>query len=100
MRGICHQAGEKLTYKQISTQIIRVHKSREALRLLTLAGIVTPVVTTSGNGIPLDAEADEKSIKVLFLDPGLLLAVLQLEGDLSQQLIELILAGSPQGTCQ
>ena len=26
------------------------------------------------------AEADEKSMKVLFLDPGLLLAVLQLEG--------------------
>ena len=60
------------------------------------AGIVTPVVATSGNGIPLDAEADEKSMKVLFLDPGLLLAVLQLEGDLSQQLIELILAGTPQ----
>ena len=35
-------------------------------------------------------------MKVLFLDPGLLLAVLQLEGDLSQQLIELILAGTPQ----
>jgi hypothetical protein len=65
-------------------------------RLLTLAGIVTPVVATSGNGIPLDAEADEKNMKVLFLDPGLLLAVLQLEGDLSQQLIELILAGTPQ----
>ena len=63
---------------------------------MTLAGIVIPVVATSGNGIPLDAEADEKSMKVLFLDPGLLLAVLQLEGDLSQQLIELILAGTPQ----
>ncbi len=35
-------------------------------------------------------------MKVLFLDPGLLLAVLQLDGSLSQQLIELIMAGSPQ----
>ena len=95
MRGICHQAGEKLTYKQISADY-QSSQIREALRLLTLAGIVTPVVATSGNGIPLDAEADEKSMKVLFLDPGLLLAVLQLEGDLSQQLIELILAGTPQ----
>ena len=95
MRGICHQAGEKVTYKHISADY-QSSQIREALRLLTLAGIVTPVVATSGNGIPLDAEADEKSMKVLFLDPGLLLAVLQLEGDLSQQLIELILAGTPQ----
>ena len=95
MRGICHQTGEKLTYKQISTDY-QSSQIREAIRLLTLAGIVTPVVSTSGNGIPLDAEADERSMKVLFLDPGLLLAVLQLEGNLSQQLIQLITAGTPQ----
>ena len=95
MRGICHQIGEKLTYKQISEDY-QSSQIREAIRLLTLAGIVTPVVSTSGNGIPLDAEADERSMKVLFLDPGLLLAVLQLEGNLSQQLIELITAGTPQ----
>lgn len=34
----------------------------EAIRLLTLAGIVTPVVATSGSGIPLDAEANDKSM--------------------------------------
>lgn len=95
MRGICHQVGEKLTYKQISEDY-QSSQIREALRLLTLAGIVTPVVSTSGNGIPMDAEADERSMKILFLDPGLLLAVLQLEGNLSQQLIELITAGTPQ----
>lgn len=83
MRGICHQAGEKLSFTTISKDY-RSSQIREAIRLLTLAGIVTPVVATSGNGIPLDAEANEKSMKILFLDPGLLLAVLQLEGDLSQ----------------
>ena len=95
MRGVCHQAGGKLTFKQISADY-QSSQIREALRLLTLAGIITPVISTSGNGIPLDAEADEKSMKVLFLDSGLLLAVLQLEGDLAQHLIELILAGTPQ----
>lgn len=95
MRGICHQSGEKLSFKGISSDY-RSSQIREAIRLLTLAGIVTPVIATSGNGIPLDAEANEKSMKVLFLDPGLLLAVLQLEGNLSQQLVELIMAGSPQ----
>lgn len=95
MRGICHQVGGKLTFKQISSDY-RSSQIREALRLLTLAGITSPVVATSGNGIPLDAEADDTRMKVLFLDPGLLLAVLQLEGDLSRQLIDLILTGSPQ----
>ena len=95
MRGICHQAGEKLSFNTISKDY-RSSQIREAIRLLTLAGIVTPVVATAGNGIPLDAEANEKSMKILFLDPGLLLAVLQLEGNLSQQLIEQIMTGTPQ----
>lgn len=95
MRGICHQAGEKITYKQISSDY-RSAQIKEALRLLTLAGIITPVVATSGNGIPLDAEADERRMKVLFLDSGLLLSVLQLEGNLSQELVRLILTGNPQ----
>ncbi len=95
MRGVCHQLGEKITFKQVSADY-QSSQIREALRLLALAGIVTPVVATSGNGLPLDAEADERSMKILFLDPGLLLAVLQLDGKLSQQFIEMIMTGSPQ----
>lgn len=95
MRGICHQAGQKISFKQISEDY-RSSQIREALRLLSLAGIVTPVIATSGNGIPLEAEADDKKMKMLFLDSGLLLAVLQLEGGLARQLIDLILAGTPQ----
>ncbi len=95
MRGICHQAGQKLTFKQMSADY-RSSQIREAIRLLTLAGIVTPVMATSGNGIPLDAEANDKCMKMLFLDPGLLLAVLNLDGYLSQQLIDLIMTGEPQ----
>lgn len=95
MRGVCHQIGEKLTLKQISTDF-QSSQIREALRLLALAGIIIPVVSTSGNGVPLDAEANEKKVKMLFLDPGLLLAVLQLEGRLSQQFIQQIMVGNPQ----
>lgn len=94
MRGVCHQIGEKLTFKQISSDY-RSAQIREALRLLTLAGIVTPVTATAANGVPLDAETDESRMKALFLDPGLLLAVLKLDGYLSQQMIELIMTGSP-----
>lgn len=95
LHGICHQPGEKITFKQISADY-RNSQIREAVRLLTLAGLVIPVIATSGNGIPLDAEANEKNMKILLLDSGLLLSVLQLEGNLAQHLVELIMTGSPQ----
>lgn len=95
LHGICHQPGEKITFKQISADY-RSSQIREAVRLLTLAGLVIPVIATSGNGIPLDAEANEKNTKILLLDSGLLLSVLQLEGNLAQHLVELIMTGSPQ----
>lgn len=95
LHGICHQAGEKITFKQISADY-RSSQIREAVRLLTLAGLVIPVIATSGNGIPLDAEANEKNMKILLLDSGLLLSVLQLEGNLAQHLVDLIMTGSPQ----
>lgn len=95
LHGIYHQPGEKITFKQISADY-RSSQIREAVRLLTLAGLVVPVIATSGNGIPLDAEANEKNMKILLLDSGLLLSVLQLEGNLAQHLVELIMTGSPQ----
>lgn len=95
LHGICHQPGEKITFKQISADY-RSSQIREAVRLLTLAGLVVPVIATLGNGIPLDAEANEKNMKILLLDSGLLLSVLQLEGNLAQHLVELIMTGSPQ----
>lgn len=95
MRGVCHQAGGPITFSQVpggyrSTQI------REALRLLTLAGIVTPVISSAGNGVPLDAESDENRCKYLFLDTALMLNVLDMDGQVSRQMVELILAGTPQ----
>lgn len=92
---MCHQIGQKLTFNQISDGY-RSYQIREALHLLTLAGIVTPVVATAANGFPLDAETDERRIKYLFLDPGLLLATLRLDGNVSQELVRLIMTGTPQ----
>lgn len=95
LHGVCHQMGQRFTLSQISDGH-RSYQIREALQLLTLAGILTPVVATAANGFPLDAEADERRVKYLFLDSGLLLSVLHLDGDLSQQLIQLIMTGTPQ----
>lgn len=94
LHGVCHQTGTKLSFTQIS-EGYRSYQFREALRLLTLAGLVTPVVSTSANGLPLDAEADEKRVKYLFLDSGLLLSVLHLDGESGRALTELIITGTP-----
>ena len=95
MRGVCHQIGNVITYSSISRDY-RSYQIRTALNLLTLAGIIVPVMSTSGNGLPLDAEINEQRVKYLFLDSGLLLSILQLDGASSQQLIELIMTGNPQ----
>lgn len=95
LRGVCHQVGEMLTFSQVPGGYRSV-QIREALRLLTLAGIIYPVVSSAANGIPLDAESDENRCKYLVLDTGLMLNVLELDGRSSKQMIELIMAGSPQ----
>ena len=66
------------------------------MRLLSLAGIITPVVATAANGFPLEAETYERRTKFVFLDTGLLLSVLRLDGNVSQELIKLIMTGTPQ----
>ena len=94
MRGLCHQIGKPISLTEISRDV-RSQNIREALQQLTRAGIITPVIATAANGIPLDAEAKSNRAKYLFLDPGLLLSVLQLDQAESRQLVELIMVGSP-----
>lgn len=64
--------------------------------MLSLAGIITPVVATAANGFPLEVETDERRTKFVFLDTGLLLSVLRLDGNVSQELIKLIMTGTSQ----
>lgn len=52
---------------------------KEALELLILAGVVLPVTHTSANGLPLGAEANHKKRKMLLIDTGLFLNILNLD---------------------
>lgn len=54
--------------------------------MLTLASLDTPFVSTSTNGLPLNAVSDDKRAKYLFLDTDLLLSVLYLDGKTSIKL--------------
>lgn len=77
LRSVALQIGEKFVFNQ-AAEGIRSAQVKESLRLLVLAGLVTPVTHTAANGVPLGAEENEKYIKYLFLDTGLLLTLLNI----------------------
>ena len=78
LRSVALQAGSKFVFRQVDKEL---HSSiiRDALHLLTLAGLVIPVVHTDGNGLPLGAEANDGYTKYLFLDLGLMQTMLNIQ---------------------
>ena len=70
-RALPHQGGKKVVYARFSREDTSV-QIKNALELLLKARIVTKVIHTHGNGIPLMAEMDERVFKLIFLDVGLL----------------------------
>ena len=77
LRSVALQAGKKFVFAEASREVPAA-SVKECLRLLTLAGLITPVKHTAANGLPLGAEENEKYIKYLFLDLGLMQAMLSL----------------------
>lgn len=78
LKSIALQAGEKFVYSQASSSA-DIPTIKEALSLLTLAGLIIPVTHTAANGIPLGAEINEKFRKFLFLDVGLMQTLLGIQ---------------------
>ncbi|MDR3269653.1 MAG: AAA family ATPase [Tannerella sp.] len=67
--SVIHQTGGKFTYSGVSKTAYHA-QIKESIRLLELAGLIIPVIHTSGNGIPPAAEMDPKYKKQLILDTG------------------------------
>ena len=63
--------GRKFMFSQVDREE-RARELRAALELLCLARVTHQVKHSQGNGVPLGAETDERTFKVLFLDVGLL----------------------------
>ena len=75
LRSVALQAGKKFVYSAAAKD---VHSSliRDALQLLTLAGLIIPVKHTDGTGLPLGAEENNNYVKYLFFDLGVMQTLL------------------------
>lgn len=93
LHSAAHQIGGKFVYSQVSRDF-RSAQIKEALSLLTMAGLLIPIYNTAANGFPLGAEADEGCVKYLFLDSGLLLAILGMDFGSITAISEQILIGN------
>lgn len=71
------QVGNKFVYSRVD-QAIQAPIIKKALSMLFQAKVCSKVVHTSGNGVPLGAESNEKFFKALLLDIGLISVALGL----------------------
>ncbi len=78
LRSVALQSGGKFVYSQVTGEVESA-KIKEALDLLTMAGLIVPVTHTAASGLPLGAEINPKFRKFLFLDTGLLERLLDLD---------------------
>lgn len=92
LRSAATQITKKFVYSQASEQ--KADKVRVALDLLIQAGILIPVTKTSCNGLPLGDEADDSYRKIVVLDSGLALRLLNMSLGSIQHITEAILTAS------
>ena len=83
MKSAATQAAKKFVYSRVPGEY-KTAEVKKALDLLIKAGVLVPVTHSSGNGLPLGDEADESIRKILLLDTGLMLRLLNMTmGDTS-----------------
>ncbi len=63
--------GKKFKYSHVDSSM-QSRDLKEALELLEKAGVVCRIIQTSGEGLPLEANAKERHFKTIFLDIGLM----------------------------
>lgn len=93
MRSVAVQATKKFVYSAVEGNY-KAAEVKKALDMLAKAGIVIPVTHSDGNGLPLGSEADKSYQKMLLLDTGLMMRLLNMTtGDISE-LTEQVLTSS------
>lgn len=75
LKGAALQLGNKFVYTKLENNY-KAEKIKSAINLLVKAGLLNIVYKTSANGLPLGGEIDKRYFKLLLLDSGLTLRLL------------------------
>ena len=74
-QSVALQVGQKFVCSQVDREM-KSTAIKDALHLLSLAGLVVPVVHSNANGLPLGAEENDRYVKYLFFDLGVMQTML------------------------
>ena len=92
------QATKKFVYSKVGSDY-KTAEVKKAVELLVLAGILYPVTRTDANGLPFGSEEDRSYQKMLLLDTGLLLRLLNMSlGDVSELTTHILTASAAELT--
>ena len=84
MRSAAQQATKKFMYSQVPGEY-KTAEVKKALELLIKANIIIPVTHTNANGLPIGDGRDDSIRKMLVLDTGLMLRLLNMAmGDITE----------------
>lgn len=94
LNAVVNQTGKKFIFSHVAGGY-RPEDVRQALTMLTDAGLIKPVRHTAANGLPIGAETNDKFVKYQLLDTGLLLQILDLNfGGVSEVTTEILTASA------
>jgi len=94
LRSAAVQATKKFVYSKVGSDY-KTSDVKKAIELLVLAGILHPVTHTDANGLPFGSEEDKSYRKMLLLDTGLMLRLLNMSlGDISELTTHILTAGA------
>ena len=91
--SVAQQAGAKFVYNRVEGQY-RSYEVKNALEMLRDAGLIIPTYHTDANGMPLGAEINERVVKYLIHDNGVMLAILGIDDDIDDYIKELMVDNS------
>ena len=77
LRSVATQVTKKFSYSEVGGGY-RTEEVKKAVEMLLLSGICTQVIRTGANGLPLGSDSDFSYRKILILDSGLLLRLLNM----------------------
>lgn len=75
--SVAEQGQGKFIYSRVNGEL-RTETIKRAVDTLVLAGLVLPVVHTSANGLPLEAEVNHKYSRMIMIDTGIVQKILNL----------------------